>query len=67
MEIAKGKNIAGIFKNHFIKAPIRSSYGELGTLFGEEIQKYVDGEKDLNSAIRDMEEAIIQIVKEKEM
>lgn len=63
MDIAQGKNIAAIFQNEFIEAPIRSVYnGQIGPLFKEQVQLYVNGEKDLNTAIRDLEEAITQLI-----
>jgi len=52
-----GKNIAGIFKSKRIEAPIRSKYST-SPFVEKEIEAYVSGQKDLNTAIRDAEEAI---------
>lgn len=52
-----GKNIAGIFKSKRIEAPIRSKYANQ-PFIDKELEAYVKGTQDLNTAIRNVEEAI---------
>lgn len=54
-----GKNIAGIFKSKRIEAPIRSKYTNQNQPFiNKELEAYVKGTQDLNTSIRNVEEAI---------
>lgn len=63
LELAKGKNIEGIFKSRRIPAPIRSVYSsDANRIFLEQVQLFVDGAKDANTALRDAEEAINQFI-----
>ncbi len=59
----KGKNLAGIFKGRRIEAPIRSKYVANGlTIAGKHLTEYVNGNKDINSALRDTEEEINKFI-----
>lgn len=57
--IAEGKNIAGIFKSRRIEAPIRSMYlTNANKIVEKYVKEYVEGVKDLNTALRSAEEEI---------
>lgn len=63
MEIAQGKNIPAIFLNEFIEAPTRSVYNSLiGAKFGELTQNFIEHNMDVNTAIRDLQEIVEQVI-----
>lgn len=59
----EGKNIASIFKSSPAPAPGYSiHYGSANSILQAEFEKYVRGEKDVNTALREAKEQIEQYI-----
>lgn len=67
LDFVRGKNISGIFKSKPFYAPFRSQYyTQARNLTEAKFKQYLEGTKDVNTALREAEEEIIQYIKSQE-
>jgi ABC-type glycerol-3-phosphate transport system substrate-binding protein len=63
MPLLKGKHLESIFKSKPAPAPRFSiHYGKTNLMLEKQFQEYVDGKKDVNTALRNAEEEINQYI-----
>jgi multiple sugar transport system substrate-binding protein len=65
MPALKGKHLEAIFKGTYIPAYTASSkYPDAGKILGEQVTKYLNGEQDVNTALRAAEEGIQKYIQQ---